>query len=736
MEKIRARLTNNGFTADQIAEIEAGAREGLDISFYAKKELLAIQMKQIRYGLELGLDVRIYADAKYDWFQMEEIRKGLMGKLDISVYASPDIPYEKMKEIRLGLCDNVDLSMFRNLDAGVLKQLRLALKSNVKIVPYIQMGYDTEQLEAIREALEKKVMIEPYLDKGYRGICIKELCLGLQHGLDVSVYANPRYNWQQMREIRYGMEHMVDVEQYKNPYYNYEQMREIRLGLESGLDVSYFNSLMYTAADMEQKRLALLEHPSLATEDAQEKFPPDESETVRITITDENTAAYADWFAETTENLRVEVLKALSKKGITEGIRYDAIDRMASGDGEFAHVLVATGTMPEHGRDGYYEYFFRTHVARTPKVMENGAVDYRNVDWFEQVQEGQKLACYHNATAGKNGRTVTGREIPARKGREQCILTGNGFHRLEDGKTYVADLDGIVTLEMKSAGANALPEIHMNVTNLLTVPEVTLATGDVNYEGNVFVVGNVGSGAEICATGDILVGGFVEAAHLLAGGDIMIRQGMNASGEGEVRAAGSVNGSFFESTKVYAVGDIHGDYFMNCELYAQGKIYVLGKKGSLVGGTACAEQGLRVNILGNQAGLATYIRLGVSERLHKQELELHEQMRNIHAELDTLTRAYEDYARKYPPQIRGSMELVTKVQSAIYTKEKELEECEKKKQLLEEDKRKATIVSAAVETRLYEGVTFEIERIRWRSKRLGSALIKKSENKILVFPNR
>ena len=37
---------------------------------------------------------------------------------------------------------------------------------------------------------------------------------------------------------------------------------------------------------------------------------------------------------------------------------------------------------------------------------------------------------------------------------------------------------------------------------------------------------------------------------------------MNASGEGEIRAAGNVNGCFFEATKIYAEGDIQGDYFI------------------------------------------------------------------------------------------------------------------------------------------------------------------------------
>ena len=736
MERIKTQLGANGFTPDQISEITEGAQNKVDVSAYADRDFLAIQMKQIRLGLEEGLDVSAYADKAYDWFQMEEIRKGLEDGVQIELYAFPELPYDKMQQIRLGLVDGLDLSPFKHLEAGVLKQLRLALLHRVKIVSYINEGYDTEQLEAIREALEKNVDIDPYLDKRFRGVCIREIRLGLEHGLDVSVYADPCYYWQQMREIRFGMEHLIDVDIYKNPYYSYEQMREIRFGLEEGLDVSYFSSLMYTASDMERRRLALQEHPGLAVSSV--PVDDDGPDLVRITLAEENTAAYADLCGELTETARVEILQALHRKGITYGIRYDAIDRMVSGDSPRMHVLVASGIMPEHGKDGYYEYFFRTHVARTPKTLADGNVDYRNVEWFEEVKQGQKLAYYHVATVGKNGMTVTGKEIPARKGREQCILTGRGFQRSKDGKTYTAELDGIVSISENYAGTDVIQEIKLEVTNLLTVSEVTLATGDVQFDGNVFVTGNVGSGATIYAAGDVLVDGFVEAAHITCGGDVMLRHGMNAaSGEGKVHAAGDVNGYFFEAAEITAGGSIHGDYFLNCELQAAGRIDVMGKKGSLAGGSACAEQGLRANRLGNQAGLATYIRLGSSERLDRQELHLNEAIRGVEEELETLNQAHEEFMRKYQPQVRNTIELFLKVESAIYTKEQELDSWMEKKRKIEEEKRRAAAVSAVVETTLYEGVTFEIERIRWKTtRRLGSVRVKKSEKQIVVFSNR
>ena len=41
----------NQFTPDQQAEIDAGIKDNIDVSIYAKPEFLAIQMHEIRIGL-------------------------------------------------------------------------------------------------------------------------------------------------------------------------------------------------------------------------------------------------------------------------------------------------------------------------------------------------------------------------------------------------------------------------------------------------------------------------------------------------------------------------------------------------------------------------------------------------------------------------------------------------------------------------------------------------------------
>lgn len=729
MTKTEAELKKRYFTKDQKQEIEEGLRAGVDVAIYARRDFLAIQMRQIRLGLEEGLPVEKYAMPEYDWFQMEEIRNGLLDGVRIELFASPAISYDRMHQIRRGLREGIDLSPYKYLEAGILRELRYAILHKVNIVPYINAGYGTKQLAAIRKALEKGLEIDSWLKKEFRGISIEEICQGLEEGLDISLYARTEYCWQQMREIRLGLEQMIDVEQYRNPYYSWQQMREVRLGLEEGLDVSCYRSLMYTAKEMEKRREKLKENPAafLQKEELQEEIPAEEvAEHCKIKVSRDEMGAYLELCGCAKDLSRTEILKALQQKGICFGIRYDDIDEIINGKKSGKKFLIAKGKKPRDGCDGWYEFFFRTQVARTPKELENGNVDYRNIEWFETVQKGQKLACYHNAEQGENGTTVTGQTVFAKRGREQSILTGSGFKRFFDGKTYYSDKQGIITLH----------DFTMEITGLLVMDEVNLATGDVNYEGNVLIQGNVSSGSKINTKGDLVVKGYVEASEISCGGNALLHQGMNGSGNGFIHAGKDVIGRFFEAVDIDAGGNIRGDYFLNCKLHAEEKVLISGKKSLLAGGSVHAEKGLQVSNLGNQAGIATYVKLGISEKLIEQEKELSNQIKNVEQELYILENAHSELKRKYPLEIRNTMELYLKIESAVYTKEKQMEELKEAKSKLADERRRSENVSAVISDRLFEGVTFEIGGARWESKSVENVMIRKSESKIGVFSNR
>lgn len=728
-------LPEQEFSKDQLQEIEAGKKANLDVEVYARKEFLAIQMHQIRIGLMEGLDVSKYAVPQFDWFQMEEIRLGLKAGLDVSLYAELSVPFDTMQQIRLGLEVGINLAPYKKFNAGVLKQLRLAVMNRVNLVSYIKAGYDMEQLESIRYALEKNLNLTPFLRKEYRGVSIKEICIGLEHGVNVAMYADPEYTWQQMREIRLGLEHMLDVDQYRNHFYSYQQMKEIRLGLEEGLDITYYKSMMYTAEEMRVRRIALKEGRVTYTKETissevperLEKEPDPTPEAFSIRVAPDEMEAVLEIIGPVENISLTDISKELRRQDICNGVLYDEIDRILSGKEEPKPTIIARGVATQDGEDGYYEYFFRTEMKRTPKILENGEADYHSLEWFETVEKGQKLAVYHSATQGVTGLTVTGRLLPARKGKECSILVGSGFRRLSDGKTYVADMDGMVTLKYN----------QLNVSQVLIMEAVNLATGDVSFQGNVIVNGNVSSGASIMATGDVLIKGFVECAKISCGGNAILYQGMNGAGSGFIQAGLDVAGSFFEGVEIEAGGNIKANYFLNCNMHAREKIFVNGKKGSLAGGMAYAEEGIRANNLGNQAGLSTYIKLGSEERLEHKEDAIKNQLQAIEKEIHVLENAHNDYVVKYPAEIRNLMEMYLKVESALYTKEREHEEKLKALKAIENEKRKKGYVSVIVERRLYDGVTVEIDKIRWHAENVNvmGVVLRKQDNRIVIVSN-
>ena len=713
-----------GFTQDQISEIQEGLELGLDVSVYAKKEFFAIQMRQIRLGQIEKLPVEIYASPVYDWFQMEEIRRGLQDGVDINVFANPSISYDKMRQIRLGLNEGVNLSNYTRLDAGVLRELRKALLSKIYIVDYIQQGYEAEQLEQIRIALEKKLDIVPYLQKELRGVSIHEIMEGLEKGLDVSCYAKVEFSWQQMREIRLGMENRVDVSYYANPFYDWQQMHEIRLGLEKGIDISSYYTLMYTATDMRRMRLALqkaLEGLDFSTE--QTRF--ETFQDISVTISSDEMEAFV-YVTDTHKVTKEQVMKALSMSHVTRGIREMEINKFLKGGFKDKTFVAAKGKLATEGSDGWYEYFFKTELDKQPKLLPDGSVDFSEIEWFEFVEEGQQIALYHDAEMGTDGFTVTGRLLPARKGSERSVLIGQGFTLMPDQRTYTASTSGRIELHGN----------RIDIDRTLALQEVSLATGNITFDGSVFVSGNVGVGAVIQATGDVVVNGYVESAAIESlEGSVFIKQGVNGNAVGNIKAAKTVRGKFFESCRVYAGDEIQAGYCLNCDLHSENRIIVSGKNGQVAGGTVYAKNFIDMSYAGNRVGLATTFRLGLNDEIYRKQDDVDARIAEANKQLEILRNAYADFHVKYPPEVRNTMDMYLKIERAIFTKEKDVDDLMLYKMEMENELKLAKNAQAVIHDTLYEGTVFEINGKHWTGMQARNVTVKRVAERVTVYRN-
>ncbi len=304
-----------------------------------------------------------------------------------------------------------------------------------------------------------------------------------------------------------------------------------------------------------------------------------------------------------------EVLEQeLDKRGVRSGIDKQKLKMLASEKLYGQEVAIAWGEKPRDGKDGYYEYHFNRNLDKKPVIRPDGSVDYWSVNSIESVLAGQVLAVYHPPIEGKDGVTVGGKPIPARKGREQLPLKGKGFERKDDN-TYVAAIDG--KIEMQNDRLVVLP-VHELSGN------AELSGGNIDFRGDVVIHGGVESGVSIKSAGSITIDGIVEACTLEAGKDIILRSGMLGGNKACVKTKGNITAKFFEFTNVECDGDIQADVLMDCKVNCKGKIIMNGARGSIIGGDVRAIRGIEVTSLGNDAEKKTEITVGASPEAYSR----------------------------------------------------------------------------------------------------------------------
>lgn len=294
--------------------------------------------------------------------------------------------------------------------------------------------------------------------------------------------------------------------------------------------------------------------------------------------------------------------KALDERGVKYGIDELALKELADEKKYGLETLIARGTEAVDGKDGYYDYNFNCNFDKKPLIRPDGTVDYWSVKSIESVVQDQVIAEYHPCVEGTDGKTVTGKPIPAKRGREQLPLKGKGFERRDDN-TYVALMSGKIETQNDRVVILPVHELSGNAD---------LSSGNIDFHGDVVIHGSVESGVIVKASGTITVDGIVEACTLEAGKDIILRSGMLGGNKASVKTKGSITAKFFEFTSIECAGDIRADVLMDCQVKCFGKIIMNGKRGSIIGGLTHGVRGIEVTTLGNDAEKKTVIMAGAS----------------------------------------------------------------------------------------------------------------------------
>ena len=402
-----------------------------------------------------------------------------------------------------------------------------------------------------------------------------------------------------------------------------------------------------------------------------------ESEKCIVTISQDKMSAIMRFHAPSNDGEvmdSAEIIQELQHKGLHYGIKTEVVEQFVENRQYCTDILVAEGSEPIQGSDASIEYFFSTDIHAKPTLLEDGSVDFFNLNTINHCNKGDLLARLTPAVVGQNGMTVTGESIKPRDVKRQMLHYGRNISVSEDKTCIYSEVNGHVVLV----------EEKVFVSDVLELENVDMSTGNIEYEGSVLIRGNVCSNFSVISHGNIEVRGIVEGAYLEASGDIIIARGMNGMGKGELKAGGNIVVKFMENVHAQAQGYVSAETILHSHVSAGTDVTVTGRKGFIAGGRVCATHSINVKTLGSSMGADTIVEVGVDpglknkfQQYQKDVVEARSELEKIEGiifgakkRLATHTPILEEQARFVATSILHKADLIRE----INTKEKKLEE--------------------------------------------------------------
>lgn len=295
----------------------------------------------------------------------------------------------------------------------------------------------------------------------------------------------------------------------------------------------------------------------------------------------------------------------LKENGIKTGILRENIETLADSLAYGVEMIVAKGKEPVNGRDGSYSFTVTLEdLKNKPTINKDGSVDYYNSLKLAMVEENAVFAVYNPATSGEYGYTIFSEMLPPVRGKELRPLKGRGFAVSEDKNTYTALYKGRI---YKQGDSIIIDKVYV------VKGDLDITQGNIKFNGDVEIKGDVRSGLVIETDGDIFVHGHVGGCRLVAGGNITIQHGIQGRDKCTIIAGKDVACSFVERCSIVAGGNVYADSILDSEVLAKQKVIVSSRKGLILGAEVTGVQGITAKTAGNDTGIITTLSAGVTK---------------------------------------------------------------------------------------------------------------------------
>jgi len=253
----------------------------------------------------------------------------------------------------------------------------------------------------------------------------------------------------------------------------------------------------------------------------------DVNTSIILAVTDDRLKAFVTIRDEAMvdESILAELIREKEiKYGIDRGILAEIVNTPRNGT-----FVIARGKPPRQGKDGFMQYLFTSRTPQREETEEN--VDFREIFNVPSVNANTVLAVYHPAEKGEDGVSVIGLPIPANPVIELTVRAGKGASLSADGLSVISTING--RPRGKKQGRNITVSVDAVYQH---EGDVDIKSGNLRFNGDVVVTGNITENMIVEIKGNLRVMGFVSRSNVKVSGNLEV---MKVITSGRINAGGT-----------------------------------------------------------------------------------------------------------------------------------------------------------------------------------------------------